>query len=170
MYKTSASGLIYKTAHVHFYGYLQTSRPFYLLSSIFVSFILSSPCVSASVCTPRTISTTSYHRLSFHLQALASVSFLLPALKADPTQKLLMRICKEPWAKLKSSFYASPQGGKWQCGIERYALELLAALDIPLDQVFLLKSWDVVEWGGGVDLLLFPFIVLFWAFSVSLFS
>lgn len=84
------------------------------------------------------------------------MSFLLPSLKADPTQKLLMRVCKDPWAKLKSSFYAAHQGGKWQCGIERYALELLAALGIPLDQVkrLLLKKkmkkmgsdWNVGVW------------------------
>ena len=67
-------------------------------------------------------------------QALASVSFLLPLLKADPRQRLLIRVCKDPWAKLKSAFFAA-RAGAWQCGVERYAVELLAALGVPLSQV-----------------------------------
>ena len=44
----------------------------------------------------------------FHtLQALASVSFLLPRLKADRNTKLLIRICKQPWYVIRSDYYKS---------------------------------------------------------------
>ena len=44
----------------------------------------------------------------FHtLQALASVSFLLPRLKADPKAKLLIRVCKQPWYTIRKDYYRS---------------------------------------------------------------
>jgi len=84
----------------------------------------------------------------FHmLQTLASVSFLLPQLKSDPDARLLIRICKDPWAKLKKKFFDKTYKHKvevlegkevksfFECGVEQYALELLEILGIPLQQV-----------------------------------
>jgi hypothetical protein len=72
---------------------------------------------------------------------------MLPILRNDPDMRLLIRICKDPWAKVKKTFFDKTykhkqetlNGGKaknfFECGVESYALELLEILDIPPEQV-----------------------------------
>jgi len=84
----------------------------------------------------------------FHtVQALASVAFLLPALAADPGLKLLMHVCKDPWAKIKRQFYAAGAGAetdpaaepstepRFACAVEAHTVELLGILGVPIDRV-----------------------------------
>ena len=101
----------------------------------------------------------------FHtLQALASVAYLLPVLHRDPSIKLLIRICKDPWARIKKSFFdatdpvsssaaagGEPHGGRsgFRCGVERYALELLEILGVPLTQVKKMEQKKTNYKGAG---------------------
>jgi len=105
----------------------------------------------------------------FHvLQTLASVSFLLPQLKSDPSARLLIRICKDPWAKLKKKFFDKTYKHKvevsegkevksfFECGVEQYALELLEILGIPLQQVYSPRVLIMFSW----PVCLFPLILI----------